>query len=47
MDIDVLGSLEFDITEAIKDLIAQIKFNRQEISNIKRDIDLLKQEKEN
>ena len=34
MDIDILGSVEFDLTEAIKDLISQIKFNRQEIEEI-------------
>lgn len=38
MNIDVLGSVEFDLTEAIKDLISQIKFNRQEIEEIKKQL---------
>ena len=42
MDIDVLGSVEFDLTEAIKDLISQIKFNRQEIEEIKKQLVELK-----
>lgn len=36
MDIDILGSVEFDLTEAIKDLIYNIK-------SIKEDIDMVKQ----
>ena len=41
MDIDILGSVEFDLTEAIKDLISQIKFNRQEIEEIKKRLNAL------
>lgn len=37
MDIDILGSVEFDLTKAIKDLIWNIK-------TIKKDIDLIKEQ---
>jgi hypothetical protein len=42
MNIDVLASVEFDLTEAIKDLISQIKFNRQEIEEIKKQLAKIK-----
>jgi len=35
MEIDYLGSAEFDLTEAIKDLIYNIK-------SIKKDVDIIK-----
>lgn len=35
VDIDILGSIEFDLTEAIKDLIWNIK-------SIKKDVDIIK-----
>ncbi len=35
MDIDVLTSVEFDLTEAIKDLISQIKFHRLNLTDRK------------
>lgn len=35
IDTDILGSIEFDLTEAIKDLIWNIK-------SIKRDVDIIK-----
>ena len=31
--------MEFDLTEAIKDLVYQIKFNRQEIEEIKKKLE--------
>lgn len=34
-DVDILGSIEFDMTESIKDLIYNIK-------TIKKDVDLIK-----
>ena len=37
IDIDILGSIEFDLTEAIKDLIWNIK-------SVKEDVDLIKKE---
>lgn len=37
--VDILGSIEFDLTEAIKDLIYNIKL-------IKKDVECLKKEKE-
>ena len=36
IEIDYLGSAEFDITEGIKDLVANIK-------SIKKDVDMLKE----
>lgn len=35
-DVDILGSIEFDFSEAIKDLIYNIK-------TIKKDVDMIKQ----
>ena len=35
IDVDILGTIEFDLTEAIKDLIWNIK-------SIKKDVDMLK-----
>lgn len=34
-DVDVLGSIEFDLTEAIKDLIYHIKSIKNEVDEIK------------
>lgn len=36
-EIDILGSIEFDLTEAVKDLIYNIK-------SIKKDVDALKKQ---
>lgn len=36
--IDVLGSIEFDLTEAIKDLIYNIKEIKNDVDNIKRQL---------
>lgn len=36
IEIDYLGSAEFDITEGVKDLVANIK-------SIKKDVDMLKE----
>lgn len=35
-DVDILGSIEFDLTEAIKDLIWNIKSIKEEVNEIKR-----------
>jgi hypothetical protein len=35
-NVDILGSIEFDLTEAIKDLIANIKFLKKEVETIKK-----------
>lgn len=34
-DIDILGSIEFDLTEAIRDLIYNIKLIKKDIDEIK------------
>ncbi len=39
-DIDILGSIEFDLSEAIKDLIANIKFIKKDVKMIKKHLDL-------
>ena len=38
MDIDILGSVEFDLTEAIKDLIYNIKSIREDVDKIKDEL---------
>jgi len=40
MKIDYLGSVEFDLTEAIKDLIYNIKSIQNDIDNIKKHLNL-------
>jgi len=40
MDVDILGSIEFDLTEAIKDLIYNIKTIKEEVSTIKKHLHL-------
>lgn len=40
MKIDVLGSVEFDLTEAIKDLIYSIKSIRNDVEKIKTHLNL-------
>lgn len=40
IDIDILGSIEFDLTEAIKDLIANIKLIRKDVNGIKKHLNL-------
>lgn len=40
MDVDILGSVEFDLTEAIKDLIFNIKSIKDDVDNIKEHIKL-------
>jgi len=35
IEIDILGSIEFDLTEAIKDLIYNIKSLKEEVDIIK------------
>lgn len=42
IDIDILGSVEFDLTEAIKDLIWNIKSIKNEVDLIKKDFNLNK-----
>jgi len=37
IEIDVLGSIEFDLTEAIKDLFYHIKSIKSEIEAIKKE----------
>lgn len=36
IEIDILGSIEFDLTEAIKDLIFSIKDIKNEVEEIKK-----------
>ena len=36
LDVDILGSIEFDLSESIKDLIANIKFIKNDVDNIKK-----------
>ena len=40
MEIDYLGSVEFDLTEAIKDLIYNIKSIKKEVDIIKKELNL-------
>lgn len=40
MKIDILGSVEFDLTEAIKDLIYNIKSIKEDVDMIKAHINL-------
>lgn len=40
LDIDILGSIEFDLSEAIKDLIANIKLIRKDVDGIKKHLHL-------
>lgn len=37
-DVDILGSIEFDLTEAIKDLIYNIKILKQDMDKIKKQL---------
>jgi len=39
-EIDILGSAEFDLTEAIKDLIHGIKSIKNDVDKIKKQINL-------
>lgn len=41
-DIDILGSVEFDLAEAIKDLIWNIKTIKKDVDNIKEYLHLPK-----
>ncbi len=43
MDIDILGSVEFDLTEAIKDLIFNIKSIKQDMDMVKEYLNLNKE----
>lgn len=36
MDVDILASVEFDLSEAIKDLIWNIKSIKKDVDNIKK-----------
>lgn len=38
VDVDILGSIEFDLTEAIKDLIWNIKSIKEEVETIKKSL---------
>jgi len=38
IEIDVLGSVEFDLTEAIKDLIYGIKSLKEDVDKIKQQL---------
>ena len=40
MEIDTLGSVEFDLTEAIKDLIYNIKSTKEDVEKIKQHLNL-------
>ncbi len=39
-DVDILGSIEFDLSEALKDLIYNIKTIRQDVDAIKKHLNL-------
>ena len=41
-DIDLLGSIEFDLSEAIKDLIYNIKSIKEDVDMIKTHLNLSK-----
>ena len=45
LDIDILGSIEFDLTEAIKDLFYNIKLIKNDIEIVRKEINLTKQTK--
>lgn len=47
MDVDILDSVEFDLTEAIKDLIFNIKSIKQDVDNIKEHLNLNKEVQDN
>lgn len=40
IDVDILGSVEFDFTEAVKDLIWNIKSIKNDVDNIKNYLNL-------
>jgi len=40
MDVDILGSIEFDLTESIKDLIYNIKTVKEDVTKIKEHLHL-------
>lgn len=40
IEIDYLGSVEFDITEGIKDLVANIKLIKNDVDKIKKKLEL-------
>lgn len=40
LEIDYLGSAEFDITEGIKDLVANIKLIKQDVDVIKKQLNI-------
>ena len=42
-DIDILGSIEFDLTEAIKDLIWNIKLIKEDVKRVKKQLKLTKE----
>lgn len=46
-EIDILGSIEFDLTEAIKDLIYSIKSIKEEVETIKKHLSQQKNSKIN
>jgi len=39
-DVDILGSVEFDLTEAIKDLIYNIKSIKEDVDIINKQLNL-------
>lgn len=43
-NIDILGSVEFDLTEAIKDLIYNIKLIKHDVEMVKQHVNLPKEE---
>ncbi len=45
MKIDTLSSVEFDLTEAIKDLIYSIKSTKEDVETIKKHLNLPKNDK--
>lgn len=44
MKIDTLGSVEFDLTEAIKDLVYSIKSIKEDVDAIKKTLNLPQKE---
>lgn len=38
IDVDILGSIEFDLTEAIKDLFYNIRLIKDDVESLKKEI---------
>lgn len=42
IEVDILGSVEFDLTESIRDLIYNIKSIKKDVDEVKNEISILK-----